>query len=326
MVIYDGDGVAYTVIIGYNQDDFTKGGLFVARSTDDGATWSTPVATANHGKIAADPKCFNDKEWMTVDRSSTARTGHTVPHLDPLHHHLEHREDRGDIVADPLDRRRADLERRGADEPRGRTEDASAGVLPGGRAERRPLRALLRPDQQVPQLWLGRSTDGGKTFAPPVQVADVRRPPRRCPAAASACSSSRTLGGQPGGRRAGGDLERLPEQQPIVLATPRATRAKPGARRCASTTDTTSADQFFPTAVFGPDGVLHLAWLDRRDDPKNLTFSTLLHPVHRRRAQLRPEVRISDAQSDPSVGFERHADRRLYPGGRGGRAGLGGLD
>ena len=28
--------------------------------------------------------------------------------------------------------------------------------------------------------------------------------------------------------------------------------------------DNTMADQFFPTAMFGPDGVLHLAWLDRR--------------------------------------------------------------
>jgi Neuraminidase (sialidase) len=44
VVIYDADGVAYTSIIGYNDADFTKGGLFVARSTDNGATWSTPVA------------------------------------------------------------------------------------------------------------------------------------------------------------------------------------------------------------------------------------------------------------------------------------------
>ena len=38
--------------------------------------------------------------------------------------------------------------------------------------------------------------------------------------------------------------------------------------------DTTATDQFFPAVDYGPDGVLHLAWLDRRDDPKNLKYHT----------------------------------------------------
>jgi len=41
VVIYDADGVAYTSIIGYNDSDFTRGGLYVARSTDNGATWTS---------------------------------------------------------------------------------------------------------------------------------------------------------------------------------------------------------------------------------------------------------------------------------------------
>jgi hypothetical protein len=69
-------------------------------------------------------------------------------------------------------------------------------------------------------------------------------------------------------------------------------------------TDSGRTDQFFPTAVFGPDGVLHLAWLDRRDDAKNLTFSTYYTQSTDDGRSFAPEVRIGDAQSDPGVGFE----------------------
>jgi Neuraminidase (sialidase) len=55
VVDWAADGTAYTSVIGYDQEDLTKGGLFVARSTDAGATWQPPVWMAKNSD-----RIFND--------------------------------------------------------------------------------------------------------------------------------------------------------------------------------------------------------------------------------------------------------------------------
>lgn len=117
-------GTAYIGVV--VADAGTTSGIDVLRSSDGGKTFSAPVEvyTDTTGEV------FNDKPWVTVDRSHGANRG-TV--------YVAWNADGGAAEADP-----------DAADPASRTADAD---LPNG-------------------IEVSRSTDGGKTFSAPVQVAD----------------------------------------------------------------------------------------------------------------------------------------------------------
>src|SRR5438105_4081109 len=68
-ITFDASGVAYMSVLGYNQNDFSIGGVFVTRSTDAGATWQKPVVVSTNSDVI-----FNDKEWITTDLSNNPTT------------------------------------------------------------------------------------------------------------------------------------------------------------------------------------------------------------------------------------------------------------
>src|SRR5438045_170675 len=69
VITFDATGTAYMSVLGYNQNDFTIGGVFVSRSTDAGATWQTPVLVSSNSKSD-----FDDKEWIATDTSNNPAT------------------------------------------------------------------------------------------------------------------------------------------------------------------------------------------------------------------------------------------------------------
>ncbi len=294
VVVYNADGIAYTSVIGYDQADFNKGGLFVAHSSDDGATWSTPVlAQANSAKI------FNDKEWLTVDRSATATRG-TLYLTWTRFTTINDKEQRGDIV----EIRSTDAGATWSTPVQiSRTHDqtdvqgAFPAVGPAG-----DLNVLYYDQTSKAGLWLGRSSDGGRSFAPPVKVADVHDPPTPLPTSKFRMFVLPQLASNPLDGTLAAVWNDYPGNSDILL-----TRSRDNGRTWSAPTrlnsDSGNADQFFPTLVFGPDGVLHVAWLDRRDDPHNLTFSPYYTQSSDDGRSFAPEVRIGDAQSDPSIGF-----------------------
>src|SRR4051794_1371886 len=92
VIAFDANGGAYMAVLGYNQNDLTIGGLFISRSLDKGATWQTPVLVSSN-----DDQIFNDKEWLTVDRSSAPTRGNIYTSWT-LFTKTGPRTERGDIV------------------------------------------------------------------------------------------------------------------------------------------------------------------------------------------------------------------------------------
>ncbi len=295
VVDWTADGVAYTAIIGYNQEDLAEGGLFVARSTDTGATWLPPVQMAQNSDTI-----FNDKEWMTVDRSGGATQGNVYVSWT-LFTTISKDSERGDIVVS----RSTDNGQTFSDPVRLNTEpqDDNQGSFP-----------VVAPDGTLYVAWfngnagrhlyIARSTDGGQSFSPPVKVADVTRPPSPLPGSAFRMFVLPQLTINP---RTGtlalvwNDYGRG-NADTLLARSPDNGRTWTAPQRIND--DTTRADQFFPAADYGPDGVLHVAWLDRRDDPNNLKFQCYYTQSTDDGATFAPNVRLSEGTSDPTVGFD----------------------
>ena len=94
-------------------------------------------------------------------------------------------------------------------------------------------------------LWIGRSTDGGKSFAPPVKVADVHRPPSPLPTSKFRTFVLPALAINPQDGTLAATWNDYVDNSDILLATSR-DNAAPGVRPRASTGHGT-ADQFFPS-------------------------------------------------------------------------------
>ena len=180
-------------IIGYNQDDFSKGGLFVARSTDNGATWSTRRCRRRPKQPG---QIFNDKEWMAVDRSAHGHPRHALPHLDALHRPCRPQDERGDIVesAPPTAAQTWSAPVRGQRAPARTTCRAPSRWW--GRTATSTCSASTR--QPTGSFWLARS-DGRRPELRPAGQGGRRHAARRrpCRPAASACSCCPPADGQP---------------------------------------------------------------------------------------------------------------------------------
>ncbi|HUS13991.1 MAG TPA: sialidase family protein [Chloroflexia bacterium] len=294
VVVYDADGVAYTVVIAYDQEDLTKGGLFVARSTDNGATWSTPVlANGNTTTI------FDDKEWLAVDRGNTPSRG-TLYLTWTRFTTLNSREDRGDIVASTSTDGGATWSApvtvsRAADQDT--VQGSFPAVGPAG-----DLNVLYYDESHGAELWVARSTNQGRSFGAPVRAATVSPPPRHYPndqfrmfvlPALTINPLDGTLVVTWGDYAGNGDVK--------VVVSRDGNRTWSAPVRVND--DSGANDQFFPTAVFDEAGLLHIAWLDRRDDPANATFTCYYTQSADNGRTFARSVRLGDDQSDPDVGF-----------------------
>lgn len=66
-VQFDNNGNAYLCYIDYDNDNYTGGEILVAKSTDGGLSWNTPVNAIN--TIDCPNKLCIDRPWITIDNS-----------------------------------------------------------------------------------------------------------------------------------------------------------------------------------------------------------------------------------------------------------------
>jgi hypothetical protein len=325
VIAFDASGVAYQAVLDYNQNDFSIGGVFVSRSTDKGGTWQKPVlVSSNSGSI------FNDKEWITIDRSNNPASRNSVYVSWTLFTSQGTRNERGAIVVSRSTDGGATFSRpiKASLETQAQTQGSYPTVGPngelyvlyysgdvgedpeeqGGQGDQGALALEAAPSQQSNDsaLYVARSTDGGQTFPQVKRAATVQRPPSPLPGSFFRMFVLPTLAVDP---RNGTLYATWNDYAPgnadvMVVSSTDGGQTWGDAVRANDDPPTPRHDQFFPTARVGPDGTLHLLWLDRRDDPGNERYA----PYYARSTDggktFSKNQPVSRVLSDPAVGFQ----------------------
>jgi hypothetical protein len=305
VLAFAADGTAYLAIIGYNQNDLTVGGIYVARSTNGGQSWEQPRQVAGHDAIN-----FHDKEWITVDRSNNPATRGTIYVSWTLFSSVNPRSERGDIVVSrstdggqtfspPL---RVSLP----------AQDETQGSFPatGPNGELYVLYYSDTPSSANDPgpgrgLYIVRSTDGGQTFSQATRVSTVSRPPSPLPGSDFRIFVLPALAVDPtsGALYATWNDYRNDDSDVMLSRSTDGGVTWTAARRVNDDPARPRKDQFFPTVTVGRDSTVHLLWLDRRDDPANKLYLPYYATSTDGGATFTQEP-LSRTPSDPTIGFQ----------------------
>jgi len=323
---FDTSGNLYLAVLAYNQNDFSIGGAYVARSTDKGATWETPI------RVAANTiDVFNDKEWLTIDTSTNGATKGNLYVSWTLFSNQNTRNERAQIVVSsstdggksfspsvtvslpsqtepqgsyPVVGPHGELYVLYYNGSGGEDEDEDGGGAAGQLL--RTQASIEALQQQERSLFIAKSTDGGQTFASPVEVTEVQRPPSPLPGSNFRMFVLPTLAVDPkGGALYATWNDYTSNDADVMLVTSTdGGQSWTQPKRVNDDAPQPRHDQFFPTAKVGPDGSLHMLWLDRRDDPANLRYAAYYARSTDGGMTFSKNTAISSATSDPSVGFQ----------------------
>ncbi len=327
VVAYDASGAAYLSELGYNQSDFSVGGVFVARSNDKGATWQPAVELSGNSE-----QYFNDKEWLTVDKSNNATTKGYVyvtwtlfttisPTRETAQIVISRSTDGGNSFSmrQPVSPSKQDAVQ-GSYPVVGPNGDVyvlyfgGPGALDSERDEGSSeaggsgatVQALQTDQQTQDSLFVARSTDAGATFGPPVRVAPVVAPPSPLPNSAFRMFVLPVLAADPhSGALYATWNDAASGRTDVLVAASTDDGATWGAPRRVNDDPTSRrTDHFFPTAAVGQDGVLHVLWLDRRDDPSNHLYRPYYSESTDSGKNFSANTPLSASMSDPDIGFE----------------------
>jgi hypothetical protein len=327
VIAFDTSSSAYLAELGYNQSDFSVGGVFVSRTSDMGASWQPAVLVSANSQTV-----FNDKEWLTVDRSPNQATRDSVYVTWTLFTTVSPtRETAQIVISRSTDGGKTFSSRQPitpADQPM--VQGSFPAVGPNGElyvlyysgpgaldsernegeegASGAAYQALQtsQPGTGTSELYVVKSTDGGRTFGQPALVASIVRPPSPLPNSAFRIFVLPTLTVDPvsGAVYAVWNDARAGHTDVLLSASRDGGTSWSNPKRVTDDPASATTDHFFPTATVGKDGTLQLLWLDRRDDPANLLY----RPYYTRSTDggktFSADEPLSAAQSDPNVGFE----------------------
>lgn len=298
VLAFDASGTTYISFIGYNQNDLTIGGIFVARSTNGGQSWDKPVLVAANNDVT-----FHDKEWIVVDRSNNPATKGTVYVSWTLFSSVNPRRERGDIVVS----RSTDSGRSFSPPVRVSlpTQDETQGSFPavGPNGE---LYVLYYSDSTPGRgLYIARSTDGGRTFNQAISVSSAVRPPSPLPGSDFRIFVLPALAVDPtnGALYATWNDYRNDDSDVMLARSTDGGQTWAAAQRVNGDPVHPRRDQFFPAVIVGQDGLVHLLWLDRRDDAGNKSYLPYYAGSTDGGATFAQEP-LSRTPSDPTIGFE----------------------
>ncbi|HEX8599814.1 MAG TPA: hypothetical protein VF952_15030 [Chloroflexia bacterium] len=303
VLAFAADGTAYISFIGYNQNDLTVGGIYVARSTNGGESWEQPKLVAGHNAVN-----FHDKEWITVDRSNNPATRGTIYVSWTLFSSVNPRSERGDIVVS------RSINGGQTFSPPVRVslpaQDETQGSFPatGPNGE---LYVLYFSDSPASTgnpgrgLYIARSTDGGVTFSQATRISNVLRPPSPLPGSEFRIFVLPALAVDPtnGSLYATWNDYRNDDSDVMLSRSTDGGVSWTAAQRVNNDPAQPRKDQFFPAVIVGRDSAVHLLWLDRRDDPANKVYLPYYGTSTDGGATFTQEP-LSRTPSDPTIGFQ----------------------
>jgi len=279
-VASDSQGNVYLGILAYSG---SANGILVAKSTDGGVTFGTPVRLDNGG----------DKEYLAVDqRDDTVycvweNTGQLF--------------NQGVFFSKSTDHGATFTPRRQISTNNGGTNNgATPSVGPNGEI-------YVVWSNFGNTIWFQRSTDGGTTWLPS-DVAirtDVTVPHtplqgnfRNPPIPSSACDTSN--GPHRGRIYAVWADERYGDPDILLSWSDTMGSAWSAPVRVNDDFLGNDADQFFPWVHVDGDGRVQVTFLDRRDDPNNFLFSAYLATSTDGGVSFGPNIRVSDGLYGPT--------------------------
>ena len=307
---FDHGNHAYFSYLGYTAVCTSNGGMYVSNSSDAGATFSAPVQLAANS-VNGSTAIFHDKEYVAVDTnpaspySGTVYVGWTkfifqagtgcggadtqlgAPVV------LSKSTDHGLSWSIPIT----------ASQPISNNNQATLPVIGRhGEVYLYYVGAATQHQLNYDSVLFSRSTDGGQTFPFFTRISDMVDLPSPLPPTSfrnngfGAMAADQTLDGYlyavwADYRTGDADilLSRSTDNGNTWSAPVRANDDPSG----------NGKDQFFPWIATSPDGYVHIAWLDRREDPTNHDYKEYYTYSTDHGATWQPNVAISTAASNP---------------------------
>ena len=334
----DAGGNSYFADLGFNYSNTCLGGVYLHRSTDGGATFSPPVLAA-----PSSDRQMLDKSWLTANKQSSGPytgwlyltysdfqigSGCNFAGFQGEVAELRYSSDQGATWSapvtlpqptDPVPASSGTQSAVAADGTVYVTYNYGTGIVPNAQ-----------------QLYVTRSTDGGRTFALPVSVTGAPITPvgvidpqdghqyyrgddsghtfraPQFPVLAVSPSDPQRVYLVWNHAQAGWDTTYT---APCCHGSPTLRTFNAGDIAFASSSDggqTWSAprrlnddalnnaqDQFLPWLTVAANGAIHVTWYDRRDDPLNRLYQVYYTRSTDGGRTWLPNERISDAASDP---------------------------
>jgi hypothetical protein len=295
------DSDVYYGFIAFNSVSCSDGGVYVSKSTDAAATWTTPVRVRANSDTE-----FQDKSYVTVDTNpSSPYSGRVYVSWT----RFQTLSCGGALTATPI---ALSYSSSGASWSSPRTVSATGsicnqGSVPAVGIDGDVYVAWWNCDTTPQRILVAKSTNGGLFFSSPVQVAQVATIPSPLPPTAFRTNSFPAIATHPTN----------PNLLYVVWPSDPAgtddadiffSRSTDGGATWSAplrvNDDATASDQFFPWISVGPDGRINVVFGDRRDDPGDALYHTYYAGSSDGGASFEANVRVSDVASDPGINFD----------------------
>jgi len=160
-------------------------------------------------------------------------------------------------------------------------------------------------------MWVSKSTDGGNTWSTPSQIASVTLAPDACfcgfygslPNTNERVSDIPAIGiDNSTGKHAGNLYAGFYTWHKTYMKVEVATSTNGGAtwgKPVAVAPKTAKHDQFFPWLSVSKNGTVGVSWLDRRNDPSNLSYETFATVSTNGGTKFATDLQIASVASNP---------------------------
>jgi hypothetical protein len=306
-----GPQTSLPIAYGGGLDSYSNGNyeVVVARSTDDGGTWSTPVVAAG-----AAPNSFMDRPWLEVDHNPTSpfkgalyvsatkfNTSVTASQIS-----VSHSNDGGQtwkqIEVDAVQNLAADVD-----------GFSKIAIAPNGTVYVSWMRCVTTTGNcagAVGTMYISRSKDGGNTWSLPHRIHKVRLAPASCGSYYGCLpNTSIQVGDMPviavdtSGTSTRGRLYVVDYTWSNNHMRVRVSPSADGGKTWGTPVGIarTTHDQFYPWINVSDAGVVGATWLDRREDPSNRNYDAFAATSVDGGATFGGNVRLSSASSNPGT-------------------------